>query len=39
MAGRLKLLGIRTLVIDKRARLGDNWRNRDHELVLQNAIW
>lgn len=31
-AARLKMLGVRTLVIDRNERVGDNWRKRYHQL-------
>jgi len=39
IAARLKMLGIPTLVIDKNERVGDNWRQRYHQLVLHDPIW
>ncbi|MEX0695687.1 MAG: NAD(P)/FAD-dependent oxidoreductase [Rhodospirillales bacterium] len=38
LAGRLKLLGVDTLVIEKTARIGDVWRNRYHSLALHNQV-
>lgn len=38
LAARLKVLGIKTLVVEKSERLGDTWRNRYHSLVLHDAI-
>lgn len=38
-AARLKLLGIPTLIIDRNERVGDNWRNRYHQLVLHDPVW
>ena len=38
-AARLRQLGIDTLVVDRNARIGDNWRNRYHSLVLHNEVW
>jgi cation diffusion facilitator CzcD-associated flavoprotein CzcO len=38
-AARLRQLGIDTLVVDRNARVGDNWRNRYHSLVLHNEVW
>ncbi|KAF2232532.1 FAD/NAD(P)-binding domain-containing protein [Viridothelium virens] len=38
LAARLKQLGVETLMIDKIARVGDNWRKRYHELVLHDSI-
>ncbi|KPM35819.1 hypothetical protein AK830_g10756 [Neonectria ditissima] len=39
IAARLKALGISSLMIDKNERVGDNWRNRYHQLVLHDPIW
>ncbi|EWC48744.1 hypothetical protein DRE_00049 [Drechslerella stenobrocha 248] len=39
VAARLKQLDIPTLVIDKNPRIGDNWRNRYHSLVLHDPVW
>jgi putative flavoprotein involved in K+ transport len=39
VAARLGQLGVDTLVIDRLARVGDNWRNRYHSLVLHNEVW
>ncbi|KAH8084312.1 hypothetical protein BXZ70DRAFT_568551 [Cristinia sonorae] len=39
LAARLGSLGVRTLVIDKNKRVGDNWRIRYDALCLQNAVW
>ncbi|KAK0103525.1 hypothetical protein ONS95_005546 [Cadophora gregata] len=38
-AARLKVLGIPTLIIDRNPRIGDNWRNRYHQLVLHDPVW
>jgi len=38
IAARLTQLGIDTLVIDREARVGDNWRNRYHALTLHNQV-
>lgn len=38
-AVRLKMLGINALVIDRNERVGDNWRNRYHQLVLHDPVW
>ena len=38
IAARLGQLGIDTLVVDREARVGDNWRNRYHALVLHNQV-
>ena len=39
VAARLKQLGIRSLIVDRNGRIGDNWRNRYHQLVLHDPIW
>ncbi|GGG30398.1 monooxygenase [Caldovatus sediminis] len=36
VAARLGQLGVDTLVVDREARLGDNWRRRYHSLTLHN---
>lgn len=38
IAARLSQLGIDTLIVDKNARIGDNWRNRYHALTLHNQV-
>ena len=38
-AARLKMLGVRTLVVDKGERTGDCWRRRYHDLVLHDPCW
>jgi cation diffusion facilitator CzcD-associated flavoprotein CzcO len=38
IAARLGQLGIDTLMIDRNARVGDNWRNRYHSLTLHNEV-
>ena len=38
IAARLRLLGIDTLIVDREARIGDNWRNRYHALTLHNQV-
>ncbi|KAI9718610.1 MAG: hypothetical protein M1812_004061 [Candelaria pacifica] len=38
-AARLGRLGIKTLIVDKEDRVGDNWRNRYHQLVLHDPVW
>ncbi len=38
IAARLRQLGVDTLVVDKHARVGDNWRKRYHSLALHNQI-
>jgi putative flavoprotein involved in K+ transport len=37
-AARLSALGIDTLIVDRGARIGDNWRTRYHALVLHNQV-
>ncbi|CAL8582844.1 hypothetical protein XPA_008487 [Xanthoria parietina] len=39
IAARLKQLKIPTLIIDRNGRIGDNWRNRYHQLVLHDSVW
>jgi putative flavoprotein involved in K+ transport len=36
IAARLTQLQVDTLIVDREARIGDNWRNRYHALVLHN---
>ena len=36
IAARLTQLGLDTLIVDREARIGDNWRKRYHALVLHN---
>ncbi|MFN3656170.1 MAG: flavin-containing monooxygenase [Pseudolabrys sp.] len=38
IAARLTQLGIDTLIVDKHARVGDNWRTRYHSLTLHNEM-
>lgn len=38
-AARLKQLGVETLLVEKNSRIGDNWRNRYHQLVLHDTVW
>ncbi|KAI9668957.1 MAG: hypothetical protein M1817_005180 [Caeruleum heppii] len=38
-AARLKLLGVEALIVDRNTRIGDNWRNRYHQLVLHDPVW
>ena len=38
IAARLGALGVDTLVIDRQARVGDNWRKRYHSLTLHNEV-
>jgi cation diffusion facilitator CzcD-associated flavoprotein CzcO len=37
-AARLKQLKIDTLIVDREARIGDNWRKRYHALTLHNQV-
>lgn len=39
LAAHLKTLGVPTLVVDRNARIGDNWRNRYDSLVLHDPVW
>ncbi|KAH7928861.1 FAD/NAD(P)-binding domain-containing protein [Leucogyrophana mollusca] len=39
IAARLKHMGVPVLVIDKNARIGDNWRNRYKALSLHDTVW
>ncbi|KAI0150695.1 hypothetical protein GGR57DRAFT_513996 [Xylariaceae sp. FL1272] len=36
---RLKMLQVSALTIDRSENIGDNWRNRYHQLVLHDPIW
>jgi cation diffusion facilitator CzcD-associated flavoprotein CzcO len=38
IAARLKQLKIDTLIVDREARVGDNWRRRYHALTLHNQV-
>ena len=38
IAARLTQLGVDALIVDQGARVGDNWRNRYHALVLHNQV-
>lgn len=38
VAARLKQLGVDTLIVDREARVGDNWRKRYHALTLHNQV-
>jgi putative flavoprotein involved in K+ transport len=38
IAARCKQLGLDTLIVDREARIGDNWRNRYHALTLHNQV-
>jgi len=39
VAARLGVLGIDTLVVERSARIGDNWRQRYHSLTLHNEVF
>jgi putative flavoprotein involved in K+ transport len=39
VAARLRHSGVDTLVVERSARVGDNWRNRYRALVLHNEVW
>jgi cation diffusion facilitator CzcD-associated flavoprotein CzcO len=39
IAARLGQLGVDTLVVERNARVGDNWRNRYRSLVLHDPVW
>jgi thioredoxin reductase len=38
IAARLKQLQMDTLIVDREARIGDNWRRRYHALTLHNQV-
>ncbi|WP_193217169.1 NAD(P)/FAD-dependent oxidoreductase [Hoeflea sp. EC-HK425] len=38
IAARLKAMGVRILMVDRTARVGDVWRNRYHTLQLHNEL-
>ncbi|MBL8383207.1 MAG: NAD(P)/FAD-dependent oxidoreductase [Burkholderiales bacterium] len=38
IAARLRHLDVDTLVVDREARIGDNWRHRYHALTLHNQV-
>jgi cation diffusion facilitator CzcD-associated flavoprotein CzcO len=38
IAARLMQLNVDTLIVDREARIGDNWRKRYHALVLHNQV-
>ena len=38
VAARLGQLGVSTLVLERHPRIGDNWRNRYHSLVLHDPV-
>ncbi|PTR24145.1 putative flavoprotein involved in K+ transport [Rhodococcus sp. OK519] len=39
LAAQLGVLGVRTLLVDRADRVGDNWRGRYDSLVLHDAVW
>src|SRR6185437_4887401 len=39
IAARLGQLGVDTLIVDRHARIGDNWRTRYHSLTLHNEVF
>jgi putative flavoprotein involved in K+ transport len=39
IAARLGQLGVDTLIVDRHARIGDNWRKRYHSLTLHNEVY
>ena len=39
IAARLHQLGVDTLIVDRHARVGDNWRKRYHSLTLHNEVY
>jgi putative flavoprotein involved in K+ transport len=39
IAARLAQLDVDALIVDREARVGDNWRNRYQSLLLHNQIW
>lgn len=39
IAAHLKMLGSEALVIDTENEVGDNWRQRYHQLVLHDPVW
>ncbi|GKZ25237.1 hypothetical protein AbraIFM66951_003476 [Aspergillus brasiliensis] len=39
IAARLKMLNIDVLIIDREEQIGDNWRQRYHQLVLHDPVW
>jgi putative flavoprotein involved in K+ transport len=38
IAARCRQLNLDTLIVDREARIGDNWRNRYHALTLHNQV-
>jgi cation diffusion facilitator CzcD-associated flavoprotein CzcO len=39
LAARLGQMGVDALIVERNARVGDNWRNRYHSLTLHNEVW
>lgn len=39
LGARLRQMGVDTLIVEKQARVGDNWRQRYHSLTLHNETW
>ncbi|MCL2534209.1 MAG: NAD(P)/FAD-dependent oxidoreductase [Nocardiaceae bacterium] len=39
LGAQLGVLGVRTLLVDRADRVGDNWRGRYDSLVLHDAVW
>ncbi|TFL05208.1 hypothetical protein BDV98DRAFT_542839 [Pterulicium gracile] len=39
IAARLKVLGIKSLIIERNGRIGDNWRKRYQALCLHDPVW
>ena len=39
VAARLRQLDVSAVVVEREARVGDNWRNRYASLVLHNQVW
>ncbi|KAJ6598831.1 hypothetical protein DFH09DRAFT_1243368 [Mycena vulgaris] len=39
LAARLRCLDVSALVVEKNARVGDNWRNRYEALCLHDPVW
>ncbi|KAH7104798.1 FAD/NAD-binding domain-containing protein [Auriculariales sp. MPI-PUGE-AT-0066] len=39
LAARLKYLGVRTLLIDREPRIGNQWRGRYESLCLHDTVW
>lgn len=33
------MLGIKSLIVDREERIGDNWRSRYHRLCLHDPVW